>query len=93
MIYRKVALLNPRIEVKLRQIYCRNSKMLSRFNPNINFTLKTNCKLEGKVDFNRIINQLKEWGVKEGSLLIVHSSYDNLRVTGLSPLEIIAKLR
>lgn len=92
-IYRTIALLNPRVEVKLRQLYWHNSNRFGRFNPN----RKTNCiewgDVSAKIDFNEIINQLREWGVKEGSLLIIHSSYDSLKATGISPIEIIAKLR
>lgn len=92
-LYKAIALLHPRIEVKLRQLYWRNNNTLNQFNPNR--AADTNSKTQNIdiVDFDEIINQLKEWGVKEGSLLIVHSSYDSLRATGLKPNEIISKLR
>lgn len=92
-IYNKIALLNPRIEVKLRQLYWHNSSQLGKYNPNRTAPMDASENETQKVDFERIIKQLKEWGVKEGSLLIVHSSYDNLKSTGLSPIEIISKLR
>lgn len=92
-VYSTIALLNPKIEVMLRQLYWRNSKRFSHFNPNRNMNSIENVDAPCRVDFNDIIEQLKEWGVKEGSLLIVHSSYDSLKASGLSPIEIISKLR
>ncbi len=92
-LYKKVALLNPKIEVKLRQLYWRNSDKFGRFNPNVKTAASSMVKTADAVDFDEIISQLKIWGVKEGSLIIVHSSYDSLRETGLKPTEIILKLR
>lgn len=89
-LYKKIALLSPRIEVKLRQLYWRNSRLLYKYNPNRS---STSSLIGQSVNFDLIIGQLKDWGVGKGSLLIVHSSYDELRCTGLSPLEIIEKLR
>jgi len=92
-LYESIALLSPRIEVKLRQFYWKNSLKLTRFNPNKVENSVLAKEENPEVDFDEIFNQLKEWGVKEGTLLIVHSSYDSLKCTGLSPLEIIGKLR
>ena len=88
--YTRIALLSPRIEVKLRQLYWKNSDILGKFNPNKGGGRQSD-EVE-RVDFNDILNQLKEWGVGEGSLLIVHSSYDSLQCTGLSPQAIIDEL-
>lgn len=92
-IYNRLALLNPRIEVKLRQFYWHNIGSLGKFNPNVSTSLVKNESDLSRINFDDIIEQLKEWGVKEGSLLIVHSSFDSLKATGLSPIEIISKLR
>lgn len=86
-VYNRVALLSPKIEVKLRQLYWKNNSKLGQLNPNKG--VADNSEQVEKVNFEEILSQLKEWGVKEGSLLIVHSSYDNLRKSGLSPKEII----
>lgn len=89
-IYTHIALLSPKVEVKLRQLYWKNIHLLGRYNPNN--VIANNTNDEKKIDFSKIIEQLKDWGVQEGSLLIVHSSYENLRCTGLSPNEIIDEL-
>ena len=92
-IYNRLALLSPRIEVKLRQLYWKNNARLSQFNPNVR-TIKQREKLEKNiVNFDDIIDQLEKWGVKDGSLLVVHSSYEALQSTGLSPMDIIKRLR
>ncbi len=89
-IYNRVALLSPRVEVRLRQLYWKNRGKLGKYNPNI-ANVEDADEAE-KVNFADILNQLREWGVGEGSLLIVHSSYDNLKCTGLKPTEIIDEL-
>lgn len=89
-IYKRIALLSPRIEVKLRQFYWKYNDKLEKFNPNKG-SYPQGDEVE-KVDFNDIIKQLKSWGVGEGSLLIVHSSYDGLQSTGLSPQAILDEL-
>lgn len=93
-IYNRLALLSPRIEVKLRQLYWHNSKKLGKYNPNRSAVAsQAENNNQDKVDFEQILQQLRDWGVGEGSLLIVHSSLDSLSKTGLSPVEIIVKLR
>ncbi len=90
-LYRHICLLSPRIEIFLRKIYWRNVQKLKRFSPNK--TVKVSNHHERKhVDFDSVISFLKELGVGEGSVLVVHSSYDVLECTGLSPDEIIDKL-
>jgi len=89
-LYTKVALLSPRIEVLLRQIYWHNVKWLKKANPfssnGISNPKAVTC------DFDDVLNCLRDMGVGEGTLLIVHSSYDALASTGLSPKEINEKL-
>ena len=93
-VYNSIALLSPTIEVKLRQFYWKNNSLLLKYNPNKHIVSnRGGAKDEEIVDFCKILEQLKLWGVKEGSLLIVHSSYDNLKCTRLSPIDIINKLR
>jgi aminoglycoside 3-N-acetyltransferase len=89
-IYKRVALMSPRIEVRLRQLYWSNKKNLGKYNPNV-ATVSQETAPE-KVDFSEILSQLREWGIGEGSLLIVHSSYDSLQSTGLTPKAIIDEL-
>lgn len=93
-IYNHIALLSPRIEVKLRQLYWRNYQKLGKYNPNRSTAAsQSENNVQNKVDFEQILQQLRDWGVGKGSLLIVHSSFDSLSKTGLSPVEIISKLR
>ena len=90
-LYKKLALTSPYVEVMLRQIYWKNVKRLGKYNPNA-VVMETDTGEKEPVDFSQIKNWLKEQGVGEGTLLIVHSSYDALKVTGLSPKEIIDEL-
>lgn len=88
-IYNRIALLSPRIEVLLRQLYWKNADKLKT----IARSSHENPKTEGKaVDFERVNDWLKSKGVGEGSLLIVHSTYSALEVTGLEPEAIVEKL-
>lgn len=89
-LYKKIVLLSPYVEVLLRQLYWKNVSKLRKY------------KLYGKmravppdrdyVDFDRVIDYLRSKGIGEGALLVVHSSYDALKCTGLTPDEIIDKL-
>ncbi|GHV79562.1 hypothetical protein AGMMS49944_13530 [Spirochaetia bacterium] len=88
-IYNKIACISPEIEVLLRQLYWNNIDTLSRLKPKSD-SRKTKSVIP--VDFNKIIEVLKNNGVKKGSLIIVHSSYDALEGSGFSPNEIINKL-
>ena len=87
-LYDFLAGLSPYIEVKLRQLYWENSSKLKKNKPLKNIKLKNDTK----IDFSEIINYLKKSGVKDGSLLIVHSAYDVLENTGLSADEIVNEL-
>ena len=90
--YNKVATISPHVEVLLRRIYWKNIKRLSKYKP-YGSGIENAAKEMPALDFNNVLNYLKDKGVREGSLLIVHSSYDMLTGTGLKPQEIIAKLR
>lgn len=90
-IYNSLALISPKVEVFLRQLYWNNVSKLKRFNPHRVKSYKSIEKVR-RVDFDKIIDWLRLKGVGEGSLLIVHSSYSGLECTGLSPDEIIDKL-
>lgn len=88
-IYKKIALLSPRIEVLLRQIYWKNFGKLKK----VAKTSRDKPTIEHKrVDFQGVIDWLRSNGVGEGSLLIVHSSYEALEVTGIEPDAIVGRL-
>jgi aminoglycoside 3-N-acetyltransferase len=89
LIYDMIACLSPNIEVLLRRLYWTNANKFSRFKPRFNNKKDRNII---PVYFKQIIDVLKKGGVKKRGLLIVHSSYDSLENTGLSPEEIIDAL-
>lgn len=91
-IYKWLALSSPRMEVAMRKFYWKNVALLSRFKP-YGSGIENVQRNSSPMDFNEVITFLKENGVREGSLLVVHSSLDMLSGTGLKPQEIIAKLR
>ena len=88
-LYNSLASLSPYMEIALRQIYWSNVDRLKSINPN---KAKHQPKAKDKADFNHVVEWLKGCGVKEGDLLIVHSSYEGLEGTGLSPEDIIEQL-
>lgn len=92
-LYNFIVCLSPWIEVSLRHFYRRNIHLLKKFNPNKpgGHALCQN-EQSSRVDFKKIEDWLRQKGVGAGSLLIVHSSYDELERTGLSPEEIIDRL-
>jgi len=88
-LYTKIALLSPRVEVKLRQLYWNN---VSRLKKAANASHKTHNTVQKTVEFQKLVSWLKSNGVGEGSLLIVHSSYEVLEATGLEPEAIVEEL-
>ncbi|WP_373126558.1 AAC(3) family N-acetyltransferase [Bacteroides sp. HPS0048] len=88
-IYNKIVCISPYLEVLVRRFYWNNVETFAKFKPkfsNSQTTISVFC------EFERILEALENLGVKKGSLLIVHSSYDALERTGLSPDEIIDAL-
>lgn len=88
-IYNRIALISPYVEVFLRQQYWRNSSRFKKIKPDKNIIPSNQ---NSKIDFNKIIDYLKESGLGQGSLLIVHSSYEALEGSGLYPEEIVEEL-
>ena len=88
-LYNRIASISPFFEITLRNIYWRNVGKLKRYNPN-----KASGKKNEKqhVDFEKVESWLKSQGVGKGSLLIVHSSYEGLECTGLTPEQIVERL-
>lgn len=89
--YGLIAGISPRVEVTMRKLYWRNVDRLKKFSPN-NAATKKDLKEMPKVDFSEIEKYLRTQGIGEGSLLVVHSSYDHLSGTGLSPEDIVERL-
>ncbi|GAB3902928.1 AAC(3) family N-acetyltransferase [Mucilaginibacter boryungensis] len=77
--------LSPKIELFVRKLYKNNVKFLAKFN-------KNKVQVSQLTDFEKISTALKTLGVSEGRILVLHSSYEVLEGTGLSPLQVIDKL-
>ena len=73
------------IEIIFRNIYW-------KFNLVKYFNFKESSYDNQLFDFNKIIENLKRIGVKKGTILIVHSSFDSLSKCGLKPNTIINKM-
>lgn len=89
-IYKQLALSSPHIEVVLRYLYWHNVKRLRKYRP---VEHKVSLDKKSVFNFEKITNWLREQGVTEGKLIVVHSSYDNISGCGLKPNEIIRELR
>ena len=89
-LYSKIVLLSPHIEVFFRKLYWKHVRELRKYRPTTHVAAK--AKENRNANFEDVISFLKERGVKEGTLLIVHSSYEALECTGLTPEEIIDAL-
>ncbi len=93
-IYRKVALSSPRAEVFLRKTYWTMMPLLHKFaisEGGSNNPIQE-AKVENSADFSKVISYLREVGVKKGDIVIVHSSFDSLRSTGLDAEGVINAL-
>ena len=89
-LYKKLALTSPYVEVMLRSLYWHNVKRLKKYSPNEHKL--TDYKVPS-FDFVKITEWLRDQGVKKGSLMVVHSSYDSISGCGLRPNEIVRELR
>lgn len=88
ILYKKLALLSPKIEVLLRMIYWQHVSSLKKYSTN-----KTNrVHRTVFVDFEEIVDFLKDCGIGKGDLVIVHSSYGNLKPTSLDNFGIVNRL-
>ena len=86
----KIFSINPHIEVFFRKAYWKNVNLLSKYVKKKR--KRNNKKQNNSVDFDKIINALKNASIDKGALLVVHSAYGVLKNTGLSPTQIIDKL-
>lgn len=92
-IYDKIVQASPILEVKLRQLYWNNYKLLSKYKPKRNSSGSSIDRVAPTtLDFDKVLNYLKNNGCGNGEVVIVHSSYKSLKTSGLSAQEIIEKL-
>jgi len=87
-IYNIIVGLSPTIEVFFRKLYWTNISKTSKFRRKHRHTQN----YSSPINFDRIIDNLKRRGIEKGSIIIIHSSYDLLDSSGLSPEEINSKL-
>lgn len=84
----KVMGYSPYIELLVRYLYWMNIGLFSKY-----LKKKKKRKVVGNVDFSKITNYLSNIGISKGDLLLVHSSYGELKCTQKSPKEIIEELK
>jgi len=97
-VIKKILAISPVVEIFVRVIYYANIKYLKklvpiyRTNPYLNLNKKKKNKknnLKKKINFNKILDHLNKNFLKKGDLVILISSYKNLKRTGYSPQQII----
>lgn len=93
-IYKQIALSSPRAEVFLRKTYWTMLPLLHKFSHSKEHddSAKDNSEKGIVADFSIIIEYLKSLGIKKGDILIVHSSFDSLKSTGLDAEDVINAL-
>lgn len=93
-LYRKVALSSPSAEVFLRKTYWAMMPLLHKFvtSGEGGGISSTDSDITAKADFSKVIEYLRAIGVKKGDIMIVHSSFDSLKATGLDAEGVINAL-
>jgi len=79
--------LSPYSEIFFRKLYWKHVKILKKFKPR---ELDKSKKVT--IDFEKIINYIKECGVNQDDILIVHSSFNSMAGNNLTPESIIDEL-
>lgn len=87
-VYNGVVNLSPTSEVLMRMLYWSNVERLSKLSPN-----KSNrIERTDPVEFEEVLSFLRACGIGKGSLIVLHSSFDNLKPIDLGREEIIERL-
>lgn len=79
--------LSPQSEVFFRKLYWKYVKVFKNIKPSEQIS-----KDIKNIDFSNITGFLKESGIGDDDIMIVHSSYDSLAGSGLDPESVIDKL-
>lgn len=87
-LYNFVVNISPCIEVFCRKIYWRNIEKVS----NLSNLKSERIDRTELLDFEDVINFLKKCGINKGDLVVMHSSYGNVKPCTLSATEIIDRL-
>lgn len=86
--YNRIVMISPLVEVLIRNFYWRNISYLSSLSSNTSNRIYRS----ETVDFEKVVDFLKECGIGEGSIVILHSSFDNLKPTTLNREGVIDRL-
>ena len=87
-IYNGIVNLSPTSEVLMRMLYWMNVERLNKFSPN-----KSNrIERTEPVTFEEVLKFLRECGIGNGSLVVLHSSFDNLKPIDVNREELIERL-
>lgn len=87
-VYNGIVNLSPTSEVLMRMLYWKNVERLHKFSPN-----KSNRIVRTEpVIFDEILSFLRECGIGPGSLVVLHSSFDNLKPIDVGREELIDRL-
>lgn len=84
----------PFIEVMVRKIYWKNIRFFNYIKLKVKFTVYSSSKVKNApfIDFKKIVDFLKDFGIKEGDTLLVHSSYDSIKNSRKLPKHIVNDL-
>ena len=86
----KIISFSPYIELSIRWFYWRIISQISILNIFRNKSIKSK---KNTFDFDDAITFLKKNGIKSDDIILVHSSYKELKNSGKSPIEIIEELK
>jgi len=89
-LFNKILSISPYVELLVRRIYWKNISLFQK----IKGIIKTEKKIKKTkpLDFNKIIRLLQKQGIESGSILVVHSSYESIEHSGLTPPQVIQRL-
>ncbi|MDH5216056.1 MAG: AAC(3) family N-acetyltransferase [Gammaproteobacteria bacterium] len=88
-ITKRILAISPYIELLVRRLYWNKVKTVGGQRRK---KKRVKNKIEKRVDFGEIISFLRQAGVQENSLAVVHSAYGPLKPIGKSPKEIVSSL-
>ncbi len=93
-LYKYIISMSPTIEVALRKLYWNNVKYFLRYRSKSEEMKESSSqsKMAGVADFDKVLTYLKDQGVKEGDVMVIHSSFGALSDTGLDAETIIDNL-
>ena len=92
-ILQKILAISPHVEMLVRKLYWDNISWFVKPPKKRKKGKKRKKKPISHVEFEKVLERLSTYGIGAGSLLVVHSSFGELKKTGLNPQQIIDGLR